>query len=374
MSAACDSKDVQSEAGAAGAGATGMTNEITGVDVVFGLAWGDEAKGKITADLAKSGRHTIVCRWAGGNNAGHTIFKNGQKYKTHLIPSGVFYGILSIVGPGCVINKEGFIEELQYLRERDFDVSLIKVSPLAHVVSDEHIAEDKAKYHATQGTTAKGIAPAYRDKYGRTGKRAGDDPFFKEYLWDGKLYGRILCEGAQGFWLDIDYGNYPYVTSSTTLPYGCCSLGFGPQLIEHIYGAVKIYDTRSGTDPDFPETLMDDPNLAKIGEVGGEYGVTTGRKRKVNWLNVDKLVQAIQISGTTHVIVSKNDVLEEVGVFKYFYDGDLKTCVDLKTMQAEITDILQTQCGRFLRRVIYSGDRESVPELSIMTEEGTEGV
>ena len=125
------------------------------------------------------------------------------------------------------------------------------------------------------GTTAKGIAPCYRDKYGRTGKQVKDyKPHFNNFIWDEKLYGNILCEGAQGFWLDINYGNYPYITSSNTLPYSACSLGFPPQLIKNIYGAVKIYDTRVGTDPDFPEYLLDNNELAIIGELGEEYGVT----------------------------------------------------------------------------------------------------
>ncbi len=332
---------------------------IESVDICCGLAWGDEAKGKVTAYLAKSGKYSYVCRWAGGNNAGHTVYIDGKKYKTHLIPSGVFYGIPSIIGPGCVINKEGFIDELTYLEKNGFDIKLIKVSPLAHVVSQEHIAEDKQKYFGSQGTTARGIAPCYRDKFGRTGTRVEDDKFFESYLWDNKLEGNILCEGAQGFWLDIDYGNYPYVTSSTTLPYGACSLGFAPQLINKIYGAVKIYDTRSGKDPDFPEELMNDPELAQIGEVGGEYGVTTGRKRKVNWLNVDKLIQAVNISGTTDLIVSKTDVFEQVGKFKFYYNGGLVTCENMDEMKKNIDCILESNC-LLLNNIIYSDNPEVV--------------
>lgn len=276
-----------------------------------------------------------------------------------MIPSGVFYGIPSIIGPGCVINKEGFMDELTYLEKNGFDIKLIKVSGLAHVVSQEHIAEDKQKYAGSQGSTSRGIAPCYRDKYGRTGARAEDDKFFESYLWDNKLEGNILCEGAQGFWLDIDYGNYPYVTSSTTLPYGACSLGFAPQLINKIYGAVKIYDTRSGKDPDFPEDLMDDPELAAIGEAGGEYGVTTGRKRKVNWLNVDKLVEAINKSGTTDLVISKTDVLDKVGVFKFKYDGKLVICENMDDMEKNINCILESNCLH-LSNILYSNDPEVV--------------
>ena len=134
---------------------------------------------------------------------------------------------------------------------------------------------------------------------------------FRGYVWDEKLYGNILCEGAQGVWLDIIQGNYPYVTSSNPLPYGACSLGF-PQKIRNIYGAIKIYDTRAGKDPDFPDELFDDKDLNKIGELGEEYGVTTGRKRAVNWLNVDKLVKSINMTGCTNLVISKIDIFKRI--------------------------------------------------------------
>tara|TARA_B100001287_G_C22685638_1_gene533404 strand:+ start:6090 stop:7130 length:1041 start_codon:yes stop_codon:yes gene_type:complete len=335
------------------------------VDVCCGLAWGDEAKGKIVSHLASCGGYDFVCRWAGGHNAGHTIYKNGHKYKTHLIPSGIFYNVPSIIGPDCVIEKKAFIEEIKYLNENGFDTSLIKISPKCHVVSEDHIIEDKKKYVGAQGSTAKGIAPCYRDKYARLGSRVEDAQnisFFKNYIWDEKLYGKILCEGAQGFWLDINYGNYPFVTSSNTLPYGACSLGFPMQCIDNVYGAAKIYDTRSGIDPDFPDSLLDDPELAKIGDVGKEYGVTTGRRRKVNWLNLDKLCTALLISGTTCCIISKIDVLCETGLFKLYYDGELHTFNSYETMREYIDNILFTCCPH-LKRVIYSDDVEKVHDL-----------
>ena len=157
-----------------------------------------------------------------------------------------------------------FYKEIEYLKDNGFDTNLVKISPKAHIVSSEHIQEDIEKYLNSQGTTAKGIAPCYRDKYARIGSRVGDKENyndFNSYIWNEKLYGNVLCEGAQGFWLDINYGNYPYITSSTTLPYGACSLGFSPKLINNIYGACKIYDTRSGLDPEFPEELLDDKEL-----------------------------------------------------------------------------------------------------------------
>jgi adenylosuccinate synthase len=148
-----------------------MNMNVEYVDVCCGLAWGDEAKGKVVSYLSKNGNYDFVCRWAGGNNAGHNIYINNKKYKTHLIPSGVFHNIKSIIGPDCVVNVKSFFEELEYLAENGFDTSLIKISPKAHIIEDFHIQEDIAKY-AGQGTTSKGIAPCYRDKYGRIGLRA----------------------------------------------------------------------------------------------------------------------------------------------------------------------------------------------------------
>lgn len=335
------------------------------VDICCGLAWGDEAKGKIVSQLASSGKYNFVCRWAGGHNAGHTIYKNNIKYKTHLIPSGVFYNVMSIIGPDCVVEKDAFTKEINYLKENGFNVNLIKISPKCHVVNEEHLIEDRKKYVGTQGSTAKGIAPCYRDKYARLGSRVGDPEnidFFRNYIWNERLYGNVLCEGAQGFWLDINYGNYPYVTSSNTLPYGACSLGFPMQCVENVYGAAKIYDTRSGLDPIFPETLLDDKFLTELGNVGKEYGVTTGRRRKVNWLNLDKLCQALVITGTTCCIISKIDVVIETKMFNLFHDGQLHTFKSFETMREYIDNVLFIDCP-LLKTVLYSNDVEKVDGL-----------
>ena len=334
---------------------------INNVDIVCGLAWGDEAKGKIVANLSKIGKYDYVCRWAGGNNAGHTIYINGKKYKTHLIPSGVFFGVKSIIGPDCVINKKCFYEEIDYLKKNGFNTNLVKISPKTHIVSDNHIKEDKLKYLSNQGTTSKGIAPCYRDKFGRTGSRVEDiENFydFEHYIWDEKLEGNILCEGAQGFWLDVNYGNYPYITSSTTLPYGACSLGFSPKLINNIYGACKIYDTRAGVDPEFPELLFDNKELACICEKGKEYGTTTGRKRKVNWLNIVKLRKAINISGTTHLIISKIDIFKELNIFK-LKNIDVISFETMESLKLYIETYLYNKCSQ-LENIIYSDNVENI--------------
>ena len=238
-------------------------------DIVVGLAYGDEAKGKITAQLAATRSsnggmfYNTVARWAGGNNAGHTVWVDGEKFKTHLVPSGVFYGVKSVVGPACVLHPESFQSELDYLSDNGFDASLVKVSPNCHIVMDEHLYNDQKNLVKKLGTTGRGIAPAYAAKAARQGVLA-KDVLSPSLIWDEVLDGNLLCEGAQGVWLDIDQGLYPYVTSSTTLPYGACSIGFPTQKIRRIWGAAKIYDTRSGEDPRFPESLLDDPNLLRL--------------------------------------------------------------------------------------------------------------
>lgn len=333
--------------------------EINFVDICCGLAWGDEAKGKIVSFLSKTGNYDYVCRWAGGNNAGHTIYIDGKKYKTHLIPSGVFYGIKSIIGPDCVVNIESFFKEITYLKENGFNTNLIKISPKAHIITNKHINEDKDKYEKL-GTTSKGIAPCYRDKYARIGKRVIDfKDILGEYIWNEELSGNILCEGAQGFWLDINYGNYPYITSSNTLPYGACSLGFSPQLIRNIYGASKIYDTRSGTDTDFPETLLNIDEFISIGNIGEEYGTTTGRKRKVNWLNLDKLILAINYSGTTHLVMSKIDILQELKIYKLFHNNNIVEFTSLNEMTNYIEKTLKNKC-KMLKDIRFSDNKESI--------------
>lgn len=317
---------------------------INKVDICCGLAWGDEAKGKIVSQLAKNNVYDFVCRWNGGNNAGHTVYVEKQKYKTHLIPSGIFYNVKSIIGPDCVVNIKAFFEEVEYLKKNGFDTELIKISPKAHIVTDKHIQQDINELNKEQGTTKRGIAPCYSDKYKRVGIQAINIPELKEYLWNGELYGNVLCEGAQGFWLDINEGNYPYTTSSVTLPYSACSLGFSPKLIDNIYGAVKIYDTRSGIDPMFPDELLDDTELIKIGDLGEEYGVTTNRRRKVNWLNLNKLVYAINVSGVNILLISKIDILERANIFKLYYDDTIISFINLNDMKEYISIKVRSEC------------------------------
>lgn len=326
------------------------------VDIIFGLAWGDEGKGKISNAISKN--YDMVCRWNGGPNAGHTVYLNDKKYKTHVIPCGIFQNKQSVIGPNCVINLEKFYEEINYLKNEGFDTSLIKVSEKAHIITQEHINYDLRVLKERLGTTGQGIAPAYADKMLRVGKLAKDF-IDKKYLWDGELKGKILCEGAQSFWLDINHGDYPYVTSSETLPYSACSLGFSPKKIKNIIGVAKIYDSKSGIDPLFPNSLLEDPILIKLIELGQEYGTTTKRKRLVNWLDLNRLISAVKKSGVTNLIINKCDILEALNVFKIKVEHSDKLHLiqfdTINSMKKYIFDHLSPYC-----EVIFSGNKSTI--------------
>jgi len=327
---------------------------IKAVDIIFGLAWGDEGKGKISNAISKN--YDTVCRWNGGPNAGHTVYLNDKKYKTHIIPCGVFQNKLSVIGPNCVINVDKFFDEIEYLQKEGFDTSLIKVSPKAHIITERHIQYDLKFLKPKLGTTGQGIAPAYSDKMLRVGKLAGDY-IDKKYLWDGNLEGEILCEGAQSFWLDINYGDYPYVTSSETLPYNACSLGFSPKKIRDIIGVAKIYDTKSGVDPLFPESLWQDDELNQVIDLGQEYGSTTGRKRLVNWLNLNKLKEAVKISGVTKLIINKCDILQKLNKYKLFLNHNLYNTNDFMQMKNMIKNYINDTeyC-----EIVFSGNKSDI--------------
>jgi adenylosuccinate synthase len=208
------------------------------------------------------------------------------------------------------------------------------------------------------GTTGQGIAPAYADKMLRVGKTAGSY-LEKKYIWDGELNGNILCEGAQSFWLDINYGDYPYVTSSETLPYSACSLGFSPKKIRDIIGVAKIYDTKSGVDPLFPESLWNDEELSMIIETGKEFGSTTGRKRIANWLNLSKLIDAITISGVNKLIINKCDILEQINTYKAYQNNSLYKFNTLQAMQS----FIKTQINHAISddiEVTFSGNKSFI--------------
>lgn len=340
---------------------------INFVDIVCGLTWGDEGKGKITSHLVSTESYDYVCRWAGGSNAGHTIYVDGKVFKTHIVPAGVFHGVKSVIGPGCVLNIEDFFKEIKYLSDEGFDTSLVKVSPRTHIVTDSHKAEDRDFYSKTLGTTSSGIGPAYADKSLRVGLRA-IDYLPSKMLWNekfesepGSLGAKILCEGAQGVWLDIDWGDYPFVTSSHTLPYAACSLGFPPQKIRKIWGGAKAYDTRSGIDNTFPSLPLEDQNLKFLQDRGSEVGVTTGRARSVNWLNIDRLVRAINLTGTTHIVISKCDVLEDSNTKKIKFEDPVtyQNFNSMRDFENFVHDYIKELCP-LVKTIRFSYTPESI--------------
>ncbi|OUW11033.1 MAG: hypothetical protein CBD26_03855 [Candidatus Pelagibacter sp. TMED166] len=315
-------------------------------DVIVDLQYGDSGKGKVAHHLCKINDYTHVVRYNGGCNAGHTIYHEGKKFVTHHIPCGVFHGIRSVIGPGCVVNIEQFNKEVDELEEAGFDVkNLIKIAANAHIITDFHMAQD-AKDN-TIGTTKRGNGPAYRDKYARKGVRAFEVPELHGYLVD--MYSeihdnpefnevKILFEGAQGFGLDIDWGDYPFVTSSHCTVGGAILNGVPPKSIRDVWGVAKVYETYVGEKP-FEGT---DDIFSKIREIGEEFGATTGRPRQINWMDMDSLKMALAINGVNRLVFNKADVLEEVqkwciysgiNMFQFESSADMQTWIE-----SEISD------------------------------------
>ena len=314
-------------------------------DVIVDLQAGDTGKGKVAHALANN--YNLILRYNGGSNAGHTVYHNGKKVVTHLVPIGVLFGITSVIGFGCVVNLKKLEEEIKDLNNAGFNTDgLIFVDERCHLVLDKHIEEDGSDNKI--GTTRQGIGPTYRDKYNRTGMRMKDlgiqpSPLFHvvdiyDLLYNERHNWSILCEGAQGFQIDIDWGDYPYVTSSHCTVGSAILNGIPPQKIQKVIGTMKAYETYSG----FKTTFQDenDPILQKIQEVGGEVGATTGRKRKVRWLDLDGVIKAININGVTDLIINKADILNEVGVFRFTYNNELYEMNSLNQMIIEVDSLI----------------------------------
>ena len=329
------------------------TGEIT-ADVVIGLQYGDESKGKITHDLCRDGQYTHVMRFGGGPNAGHTIYHEGQKLVTHHIPSGVFFGIRSIIGNGCVIDPHALLQEIKDLEAAGFDViSNLRIAQNAHIITEEHKDEDGRDEKI--GTTRRGCGPAYRDKYGRSGVHAGEYSFvgelafmkdlvidlYEEFYNDKNIY--VLCEGAQGFGIDVDWGDYPYVTSSHCTTAGALLNGIPPQAINRVWGAAKVYETYVGA----KNFQGDDPLLEQLQEVGQEFGATTGRKRQTNWIDLDFLAKSCRMNGVTDLVINKMDVMREV-MGDEDWEGDFRYRVSN----------IAVQCG--IPRVYFSDNPYSI--------------
>ncbi len=292
-------------------------------DVVVDLQYGDCGKGKVTHHLCKTEGYTHVIRYNGGCNAGHTIYHNGKRFITHHIPAGVFFGIKSIIGPGCVINPKQFFKELEELKEGGVETAgNIYIAKNTHVITDAHLKEDSSDTQI--GTTKRGNGPAYRDKYSRDGLRAEDIPELKEYLIDvyEELHStentKILFEGAQGFGLDIDWGDYPYVTSSHCTSAAALLNGVPPQAVRKVWGVAKMYETYVGAKKFQPS----DEIFTMMRKIGLEYGATTGRPRQCNWMNWNLVEKAINVNGVTDVVFNKVDVLEQLGHWSLYEDND----------------------------------------------------
>lgn len=350
-------------------------------NIVVGTQWGDEGKGKIIDILAS--RADVVVRSQGGNNAGHTVVNNGNTYKLHLIPSGILYpDKLCLIGAGVVLDPKDFTGELDSLHERGISTDNLKIDPRAHVVMPWHIILDglseKFRGNSDIGTTKRGIGPAYMDKYERCGIRVYDlvneEIFAQKARSTGKLknkiitevyggeavdidavineykeYGKILkpyvddvsvltfeadkngktimFEGAQATLLDIDFGTYPYVTSSHPLSAGVCvGTGVGPRIISNVIGVAKAYTTRVGKGP-FP-TELDDEIGNKIREVGGEFGTTTGRPRRTGWFDAVIVKHSVRVNGLDGLAINKLDTLQGLGT--------LKVCVGYKKADGSV--------------------------------------
>ena len=349
------------------------------VDVLLGLQWGDEGKGKVVDVMTPN--YDVVARFQGGPNAGHTLEFEGQKYVLRSIPSGIFQGgKVNIIGNGVVLAPDLFMDEAKDLERSGHELrSRLHISRKAHLIMPTHrildAALEAAKGKGKVGTTGKGIGPTYTDKVSRNGLRVGDifDDFEEKYaahkarheqmlrnlnytdyditeverkwmegieylkqfpivdseheinrlLREGKS---ILCEGAQGTMLDVDFGSYPFVTSSNTICAGACTgLGIGPNKIGEVYGIMKAYCTRVGAGP-FPTELFDETG-ATIRQLGHEYGAVTGRERRCGWIDLVALRYSIMVNGVTQLIMMKSDVLDSFDTIKacvaYTKNGEL---------------------------------------------------
>ena len=300
-------------------------------DVVIGGQWGDEGKGKIIDLLAS--KYSIVVRFSGGNNAGHTVINDQGKFKLHLIPSGILRkGVICVIGNGCVVDPLVLISEIEKLVNSGIEVTPknLLISSKAHIILPEHILKDseqeKARAKTKIGTTGRGIGPAYMDKVSRNGKRMEDinelpefsnklnkyiistQEFLRKELDNNK---NILLEGAQGSLLDIDHGSYPFVTSSnSTIGGALTGTGLIPSDINKTIGIFKAYSTRVGEGP-FPSEIDKFDDIAKhLLEKGHEFGTTTGRERRCGWFDMESAKHSIMTNGFNKIAIMKLDVLD----------------------------------------------------------------
>jgi adenylosuccinate synthase len=330
------------------------------MDVIVDLQYGDCGKGKVAHHLAHTKHYTHVLRYNGGCNAGHTIFHKGKKFVTHHIPAGVFFGIKSVIGPGCVVDPEAFKREIRSLEAGGIRTKgRVFIARNTHVIQTTHRAEDGMEKKI--GTTGRGNGPAYRDKYGRTGVRAADVPELKPYLidlsteWFTKHDTHVLAEGAQGFGLDIDWGDYPFVTSSHCTVGGAVLNGVPASSVREVWGIAKMYETYVGAKKFQPAGKI----FNDIADAGEEYGSTTGRRRQTNWMNMELLAEAVRINGVTHIVFNKVDVLRAVGAWAVIDNGKVKKFRGEKEMKAFILKRLAS-LGLKKKNIFFSENKERI--------------
>jgi adenylosuccinate synthase len=387
------------------------------VDVILGLQWGDEGKGKIVDYFAPN--YDVIARFQGGANAGHTLYVNGQKVVLHQIPSGIFHeDKINLIGNGVVLDAVTLKKECEKVASMGIDYKKnLYISERAHLILPTHRALDKAselaKGNEKIGSTLKGIGPAYMDKTGRNGLRVGDlldkgfisqyikirlkhqrlldsynfqedistweDDFFEsiELLKDFKIVNgeyfindkiqqgkKVLAEGAQGSMLDVDFGTFPFVTSSNTISAGVCSgLGIAPQKIKDVFGVSKAYCTRVGSGP-FPTELNDETGEL-IRKNGSEFGATTGRPRRCGWIDLVALNFACMINGVTKIIMTKTDILDtlpELNVCTaYNINGEEKNHVPFQMTQVKLEPVLKSFAG-WQTDITAMSEYESLPQ------------
>ena len=358
------------------------------MDVLVGLQFGDEGKGKIT-DLLTD-KYDIVARFQGGNNAGHTLYHKGEKVVLHLIPSGIInQNTKNFLGNGMVIDPIALMDEVKRIEKIIPDVKdRLFISETAHIITPNHRLQDRL-HNEHIGTTMKGIGPAYVSKMNRDGilvrdiytkkvekfYACGDN--FKEGIefmrtlnivksgWLREQKGDILAEGAQGTMLDIDHGTYPMVTSSNTVSsYAPVGLGMPPNSINKVYGVFKCYLTRVGEGE--LVTQINDEVGTDIQNIGGEFGATTGRPRRCGWLNLDELKESVELNGVTHLIMTKLDILENFDKIKLYhkeeyieFDGWNKTELGNKNLMKYI-DYIEEVLTQKIKIISISPEKNGI--------------
>ena len=345
------------------------------VDAIVGLQYGDEGKGKITGSLVEQRDYDYTVRYNGGPNAGHSIHKNnGAHYALHQLPSSIAFKKPGYIAPGCVLDIEKLMQETSdFMLVEGFDpLDYLHIHPQVPLIKNTHKHADSLYHYKKQGSTCSGIAPAYSDYYNRTAD------LFESYEFQLTSYdylvksidsvNTMLLEGAQGYYLNPESGNYPHTTSSNCSPASAsATLGFSPFKFRNVIGVAKCYETRSGEDPNFynlfangtfknnriPFTEKDYQDFETIQTAGKEFGVTTGRKRAVRFLCMERLVHAIQATGTNIVVLNKWDVLDQVNIYKLVLNGVIASFETSNAMFNFVKDTIKLCCPQ-VKHVIYS--------------------